>query len=207
MIIRIPVLLTPLFLAYCANLYAMPSTGECKRLFDEALYQQAATPCTAAAETGDRPAQAMLGEIYDRKGDSEKSAYWWKLAADAGYQPARNLLAMKYYYGGSVFGPEKGWVKDLKKAFEIWHQDAQLGEPTSQFMVGLMYYKGEGVAQDMAEAWAWLSSAEGNGEKHASDILYEMSRKITPEQKRLGIEKQNVYDSLSTRKEKEGSIF
>ena len=111
----------PLLLLFSfMSIQAATPVEECKKLFDNAAYQQADSICTQAAQSGHRAAQVMLGEIKDRQGESEKTAFWWGKAAEAGSQPARNLLALKYYYGGTVFGPEKGWQQDYAKAFSIW---------------------------------------------------------------------------------------
>ncbi len=186
-------LLVASILISTTNVHAATSIAECNKFFEDSLWQQAIVSCTRAAEAGDSASQSILGEIYDQQGDSEMTLHWWRLAADSGYQPARNLLAMKHYYGGSVFGPEKGWVQDYGEAFSIWQQDAKQGVASSQFMVGVMYFKGEGVAADFSEAWAWLKLALENGYKLSTDVLIELSREITPEQKRLGMEKLALY--------------
>jgi len=184
-----------------STLQAEPSIADtCKKLFDEGKPNQAIEPCTKAAKNKDREAQTILGEIYDEKQDSDKTAHWWNQAAEAGYQPARNLLALKYYYGGTVFGPQKGWKQNYAKAFSIWHKDAKAGIATSQFMVGVMYQKGNGVDKNQAESWYWLQLALSNGYKIATDVLIELSREITPEQKRLGEQKVADY-----KKQKSGS--
>ena len=197
-----PYLIILLILSFYNPLYAAPpnavgSIQECKKLFDEASYPQAIPSCTKAAESNDRPSQVMLGEIYDQQEESEhnskQTALWWNKAAAAGYQPARNLLALKYYYGGTVFGPQKGWAKDQEKAFKIWLEDAKQNIATSQFMIGVMYQKGEGVTKDSSEAWFWLKRSLGNGYKLATDVLIEVSREITPEQKQLAEQKLLAY--------------
>jgi len=126
---------------------------ECKKLFDNALYKEGIPSCTLAAEAGDSSSQTMLGEMFDSMGNSAKTAYWWNKAADAGYQPARNLLALKYFYGGTVLGPEKDWDQDYKKAYKIWIKDAKEGVATSQFMIGIMHQQGLGVKKDLSEAY------------------------------------------------------
>ncbi|NNJ90122.1 MAG: SEL1-like repeat protein [Gammaproteobacteria bacterium] len=45
-----------------------------------------------------------------------------------------------------------------------------------------MYYKGQGVRQDYAEAWAWFTLALDKGYKLASDSLHELSNKISRQQ-------------------------
>lgn len=173
-------------LTSCFNLQAATPLEECKKLFDEALYKQAIPSCTKAAEAGNNSSQTMLGEIYDSESNSEKTAFWWNKAADAGYQPARNLLALKYYYGGTVLGPEKDWEQDYKKAFSIWMKDANQEVATSQFMIGVMYQRGFGVTKDLSESWFWLKRSLGNGYKLSTDVLIEISREITPQQKQIG---------------------
>lgn len=186
-------------LFFCVSSFAVQATTaatplkECKSLFSDAHYKEAISSCTHAADAGDNSAQTMLGEIYDLEGNSSKTLQLWRKAADAGYQPARNLLALKYYYGGTVLGPEKGWTKDYSKAFEIWMKDANQDIATSQFMIGVMYQNGYGVTRDLSEAWYWLKRALANGYKLSTDVLIEISRDITPLQKQVGRKKLAEY--------------
>jgi len=192
-----PLLILLLFSSLYSATPVDPSTDssikECLRLFDEGTYQQAIPSCTKAAESNDLPSQAMLGEIYDQQENSEQAAHWWNKAATSGYQPARNQLALKYYYGGTVFGLQKGWEKDQEKAFKIWREDAEQNIASSQFMIGVMYQKGEGVEKDLSETWYWLKRALGNGYKLATDVLIEVSREITAQQKQLAEQKLLAY--------------
>ncbi|MCK5725915.1 MAG: sel1 repeat family protein [Thiotrichaceae bacterium] len=178
-----------LIFSYGAQLQAGTSAEICKKLFDDDLVQEAISPCTKAAKADDRLAQTILGEIYDEMGDSVKTALWWEKASTAGYQPARNLLALKYFYGGTVFGSEKGWQQDYPKAFKIWSSDAEKGVKTSQFMIGVMYQKGLGIEKNPSEAWYWLKVALANGYKGSTDVLIALGKEITPEQKHLAEEK------------------
>lgn len=185
--------ITFLLLMCYQQLGATVPAADCQTLFNSGLSQQAILPCTQAAKSNDRAAQTILGEIYDEKGDSANTAFWWEQAASANYQPARNLLALKYYYGGTVFGSEKGWEQDYPRAFEIWQKDAKNNIATSQFMIGVMYHKGEGIEKNLAESWYWLKRSLDNGYKLATDVLIEISKEITPQQKHLGEEKLANY--------------
>lgn len=178
-----------LLMLFSSNIQAATPVDDCKRLFDEYLYKQAITPCVTAAQGGDNSSQTMLGEIYDQEGNSKKTAFWWNKAADAGYQPARNLLALKYFYGGTVLGPEKDWMQDYDRAYKIWIKDAEAGVATSQFMIGIMHQKGLGVNKNLSEAWFWLKRSLGNGYKLSTDVLIEISRDITVEQRKTAEEK------------------
>ncbi|MGD2118917.1 MAG: tetratricopeptide repeat protein [Chromatiales bacterium] len=176
-----------------SNLQAASAVEECKQLFDEALYEQALSPCLEAAKSNHLDSQSILGELYDRQGNSRETYYWWNRAANAGYIPARNQLAMKFYYGGSVFGPEAGWRQDYRSAYAIWIEDAYHGHAPAQFMVAEMHHQGQGVKQDYAEAWAWFSLALDQGYTLAGESLYELTRKMSPQQKQAGQKKLENY--------------
>ncbi|MEE9352346.1 MAG: tetratricopeptide repeat protein [Thiotrichaceae bacterium] len=185
------------------NLYAdspVDHAEECEKLVVEGSSKQAIFFCTKASESGSSASQTLLGEIYDELGDSKKTLFWWEKAANSGYQPARNLLALKYYYGGTIFGPEEGWGQDFAKAFKIWEQDAKNEVATSQFMIGVMYHKGEGVEKSLSNSWFWLKRSLGNGYKLATDVLIEVSREITPEQKQSGEKMLVEYSQQKTKK-------
>jgi len=193
-------LIISIIFIFSSSAQATSTVNECKRLFDEALYQQALPRCIQASEAHDLDSQSILGELYNRQGNSERTRYWWSQAANAGYLPARNQLAMKYFYGGSVFGPEKGWTQSYAKAYEIWKQDALKGVATSQFMVAEMYFRGHGVKQDFSEAWAWFQLALDSGYKLATDSLIDLSRQMTSKQKQQGINKLTEYRQQITPK-------
>jgi len=168
-------------IALASNAFAANSVETCKQLFDEALYEAALAPCLEAGEAGHLDSQSILGELYDNQGNSKETFAWWNRAAEAGYLPARNQLAMKYYYGGSIFGPEEGWSQDYQKAYAIWLDDARNGHAPAQFMVAEMHRQGQGVSQDYAAAWAWFKLAQDQGYALAGDSLYELNRKMSPQ--------------------------
>ena len=184
---------------YMTTITASTSVDNCKRLFDEAEYEKALPVCIEAGKSGHLDSQSILGEIYDRKGDSQETYFWWIRAANAGYIPARNQLAMKFYYGGSVFGPEEGWRQDYPRAYSLWKKDAVNGHAPAQFMVAEMHHKGQGVRQDLAEAWAWFMLALDEGYKLASDSLYELKNKMSREQLEEGNRRYQNYEQRLSR--------
>lgn len=165
-----------------SNSHASTPVDTCKKLFDDAEYEKALAPCLEAGRSGHLDSQSILGEIYDRQGNSQETYFWWIRAANAGYIPARNQLAMKFYYGGSVFGPEEGWRQDYARAYSLWKRDAINGNAPAQFMVAEMHHQGQGVREDYAEAWAWFRLALDGGYKLATDSLGELRRKMSKEQ-------------------------
>ena len=176
----------------------------CDRLFAASSYREAVAPCTSAAEKGDLNAQTTLGELYDHSegvaADAAQSARWWGEAAAIGHLPAQNLLALKYYYGGTVFGPEEGWTQDYNKAMKIWRSSAERGEPTSQFMLGEMYKLGQGAPRNPETAYAWFMLSSQGGYKLATDGAMEMSRSMTPQQKQQARRLLDDYTLLFSKK-------
>jgi len=61
----------------------------------------------------------------------------------------------------------------------------QQGEPAdadAQFSLGLMYFNGEGVPQDLAQANAWFNIAAAAGLEPAREARDTMKDLMTPEQ-------------------------
>ncbi|RLJ17457.1 hypothetical protein DJ031_14125 [bacterium endosymbiont of Escarpia laminata] len=184
-------------LLFSTVVFAETPIQQCERLFAAAEYEAAIVPCTEAARMGDPVSQTYLGEVYDygpeTVQDAKKTAHWWRMAANSDYLPAQNLLALKSYYGGTVMGPEPGWKQDYKEAMRWWRISAEKGVPTSQFMLGDMYRHGQGVQSDLVEAYAWFKLASRSGYKLATDIIVETSRKMTPQQKKSGLDLYKKY--------------
>jgi len=69
----------------------------------------------------------------------------------------------------------KGWQAyrsgDFAAAQQEWRPLAEQGNAAAQFNLGLMYYKGEGVAQDFAEAVKWFRLAAAQGQANAQHNL------------------------------------
>ncbi len=57
--------------------------------------------------------------------------------------------------------------KDYSTALSKFKSAAMQGHASSQANLGVMYFKGEGVAQDFLRALMWFNLAAENGEKNA----------------------------------------
>ena len=55
---------------------------------------------------------------------------------------------------------------DYKTAIDIWQNLANRGNNAAQFNLGLMYFKGDGVKQNLSKAAKWfrLAATQGNAE-------------------------------------------
>ena len=133
-----------------------------------------------AGEQGDFDSQFQLGEIY-RKGeivgqDLAKAVEWYSLTADQGdlYSAAvRNALireqsdAKEKIYIDADAQTERGLSvyagdeleQDFAAAFELFETAAMLGSTTAQWMLGVMYFNGEGVVPDREKSALWQTIA------------------------------------------------
>ena len=82
----------------------------------------------------------------------------------------------------------------FKEAFHYFQLGAYYADKPSQGMVAEMYWKGQGVDIDRAEAYAWMDLA---AERFYKDLIIERERywsELTPAERELSIEKgQKIY--------------
>ncbi len=93
-------------------------------------------------------------------GDGVKTNYadaltYFSFAAENGYAPAMNRLALMYLYGRGVPVNIEAGIKLLKAA-------AERGSTSSQLFLGVIYLEGKIVQQDIAEAKRFFMSAKDN---------------------------------------------
>ena len=150
-------------------------------------YSQAATWFRKAAEQGHADSQNDLAVMYgEGKGvpqDFRQAATWYRKAAEQGHTLAQANLGLLYrkaaqapkffHFLGDM--PQAQALKWFRKA-------AEQGFPPAQFNLGLMYDRGEGVPQDQATAYAWLSLAAEQGHAMAREDRDHLNKQMTPDQ-------------------------
>ena len=128
--------------------------------YNDALYRK--------AQGGDAEAQYNLGDCYfygrGVAKDYDKSAYWWRKAANQNYPVAVNDLGYCYENGLGV-------TKDLSQAVDWYRKAAQLGHPMGQFNLGNCYYTGTGVSKDYDEATYWFRKSAEQGNSSGQNML------------------------------------
>lgn len=82
-------------------------------------------------------------------------------------------LGMKYY-GQANF----------EKAFREFDQAAKFGDASAQFNLGVMYFRGEFVAQDAVRAYAWLALAAQEAEFKERGLHLNIYKDLSDEQKK-----------------------
>ncbi|MDX1569980.1 MAG: hypothetical protein R3200_05795 [Xanthomonadales bacterium] len=78
---------------------------------------------------------------------------------------------------------------DYQRAFKEFREAAIAGDPTAQFNVGVMYYRGEHVERDLVKAYGWIELATNRPGTEAliqaQEILAVM---LTPEEVDAGMQ-------------------
>jgi len=92
---------------------------------------------------------AGLSEETAQNGRSNKAA---KKAARAPNAKSEAMLGFKYEHG---LGVPQSYVV----AADLYKRAAEQGDPTGQYLLGMMYDKGHGVWPDGVQAYKWLNLA------------------------------------------------
>jgi hypothetical protein len=128
----------------------------------QALVREASTmnaedllPLRQRADGGDARAQILMGLASEMGAaglapNSVDALDWFSRAADQGIAWAE-AWAGDFYYTGS-----NGVPKDLYKAMERYRSAAEHGDSRAAIALGRMYFFGEGVSADLAEAGKWF---------------------------------------------------
>jgi hypothetical protein len=145
---------------------AMPAFAQATQSWDtQALVREAGAltaedlpPLEERATKGDARSQVLLA-LANEMGSAGLTANavqalaWLRKAVDQGVAWAE-MWAGDFYYTGSA-----GVPRDLYEAMRLYQLSSSHGNPRAAFFVGRMYFFGEGVAVNHAEAAAWFRRA------------------------------------------------
>jgi uncharacterized protein len=92
--------------------------------------------------------------------------------------PPQDLVQMKAGFAAYA-------AQDKPLAFATWRNVAARGNPEAQLRVGLMYEHGEGVGQDMIEAYRWLHLAADQDHPQAPDELSFVAAQLAPAERAI----------------------
>lgn len=152
-----------------------------------------------AAEAGHVAAQYMIGMdklLGQGTGQDEAGAILWLTrAAQQGHHRSQYQLGQAYLNATGV-------EKDLLWG-RYWLEQAAFGDHApAQLLLAALFKKGLGGQKDDAEAWAWLTLSERNGNNEAKLALKNMSPLLSKTEKQHGnqllkrvgkIDKDNLY--------------
>lgn len=135
---------------------------------------QAAKWFLEAARQDHVEAQFIIGTMYERgAGVPQDDAYayaWFIKAANQGHNRSKIMLESDKWQqfvrsrdGGeepdSADRPESGGQEVSPEQVESYTLKAQEGDVDAQYNLGIMYYHGEGVEKNLAEALVWFHKA------------------------------------------------
>lgn len=69
---------------------------------------------------------------------------------------------------------------DYARAFQDYSELAQLGQPTAQYDLAVMYARGEGTRQSDIHAYAWASLAGANGMEKGRELAEKLRPRLAP---------------------------
>lgn len=92
------------------------------------------------------------------------------------------LLCAGLAHADFTTGMDAYMARDYQAAFEAFMPAALEGDDMSQYGLGLLYYKGQGVEQDLPRALAWYRLAAAQGHDHARKQADALTAKLTPEE-------------------------
>ena len=96
--------------------------------------------------------------------------------------PETELAESQFQLASAIYSGKGGAKQDTKEASRWYKRSAKLGNAKAQTNLGLMYYYGDGVAQNRIQAYLWWFMAAGQGEKQALDNLQSLSQSLTQEE-------------------------
>ena len=99
----------------------------------------------------------------------------YRQAADEGFAPAINRVALMFYRG------ENGLARDPKQALLEFARAEKKGDANATFNLGKLYFEGEGTARDMARALALYTNAAERGSVLALNTMGALLRQSAPE--------------------------
>lgn len=148
--------------------------AKCQQALDAHKWNDAVTPCSAAASAGNPVAQRNLAGMYDRghgvHGSDEKAAQWYARAAAAGDAESMYQLGDEYEHGHGV-------SKSETQAATWYARAANAGHALAQYTLGEAYEKGHlGLAKDKSQALEWYRKAAAQGNKDAADKVKDLSK-------------------------------
>lgn len=115
---------------------------------------------------GNAVSQCKMGEYYSDKAtdhlDLNEAAKWYSVSARNGYVKASFALAKLYDQNSHEIKGGK------EKSLKIYSDMANQGFPTAQCILGMKYWYGDGVEEDVQSAIKWLKKAAM--QKHGSAI-------------------------------------
>ena len=142
----------------------------------------------------------ILGVILANSAGNDGKSYAYKYTLDIGSDQNLEVVSLSIAQVGDyvevidINNPDYYLLKKLKQQVSSegilkcvenltgCHKDAEQGQANSQYSLGVMYEKGQGVIQDYIIAHMWLNIASSNASKQAPKKRKEIEVKMSANQ-------------------------
>lgn len=114
-----------------------------------------------AAQQGHAKAQSSYGYFLEENNPKE-AVKWYKASAENGYSTGMSNYARCLYYG---IGCEKKYDEAYKWLIKAAESDDK--NDGAQYMLGILYFNGDGVEKDLVRSAQWYRKAAENGHESA----------------------------------------
>lgn len=155
-------------------------------------YRAAVNQWRGPAVAGDADAQFNLAQAYKLgrgvPADMAQAEEWYRKAALQGHPQAEEN------YGLALFENNK-----REQSVEWLQKAAGRGAPRAQYVLGTMYFNGDGVAKDWVRAYALTVRAAAQGLPQASTAQAQMDRYISLQERQQGLQLARNYERDAAR--------
>ena len=140
------------------------------------------------ADAGDSDAEFNLGQAYKLgrgvSADLNQAEKWYRLAAQQNHPQAQDNYGLALFQNGK-HAEAVPWLQ----------RSAERGEPRAQFVLGTMFFNGDGVGKDWIRAYAWMLRAAASGLPQATQTQQQMDRYIPLADRQEGQALARLYEA------------
>lgn len=144
------------------------------------------------ATQGNPDAQFNLGQAYKLgrgvTADLSQAEEWYRKAALQGHPQAQDNYGLALFQNGK-----------REQSVEWLQRSASRGEPRTQFVLGTMYFNGDGVERDWVRAYALIVRSSQSGLPQASSALAQMDKYISLSDRQQGLTLARQYEEAANR--------
>jgi len=155
-------------------------------------YKAAVDRWRGPAVQGNPDAQFNLGQAYKLgRGvtpDLLQAEEWYRKAAIQGHPQAQDNYGLALFQNGK-----------RTQAVEWLQRSAGRGEPRAQFVLGTMFFNGDGVERDWVRAYALIVRSSQSGLPQASSALAQMDKYISLTDRQQGLTLARQYEEAANR--------
>lgn len=155
-------------------------------------YKTAVALWRPEAIKGNPDAEFNMGQAYKLgRGvptDLNQAEQWYRKAALQGHVQAEDNYGLLLFQNGKR--PE---------AVQWLERSSSRGEPRAQYLLGTMYFNGDGVTKDWVKAYALIVRSSQSGQPQASTALAQMDRYIPVGDRQQGLTLARKYEEDANR--------